>query len=122
MQDAEANKEEDHRRAELAQARNQADAAVSQVQKTLKEFGDKVDGADRAACEDAIRTVEEKVKGEDKAAIDKAVENLMAAAQKIGEKMNKAAAQQQAAPEGNAAGSKPADDDVVDADFTDVKK
>ena len=75
VQDAEANKEEDHRRAELAQARNQADAAVSQVQKTLKEFGDKVDGADRAACEDAIRTVEEKVKGEDKAAIDKAVEN-----------------------------------------------
>lgn len=122
VQDAEANKEEDHRRAELAQARNQADAAVSQVQKTLKEFGDKVDGADRAACEDAIRTVEEKVKGEDKAAIDKAVENLMAAAQKIGEKMNKAAAQQQAAPEDNAAGSKPADDDVVDADFTDVKK
>lgn len=122
VQDAEANKEEDHRRAELAQARNQADAAVSQVQKTLKEFGDKVDGADRAACEDAIRTVEEKVKGEDKAAIDKAVENLMAAAQKIGEKMNKAAAQQQAAPEGNAAGSKAADDDVVDADFTDVKK
>lgn len=122
VQDAEANKEEDHRRAELAQARNQADAAVSQVQKTLKEFGDKVDGADRAACEDAIRTVEEKVKGEDKAAIDKAVENLMAAAQKIGEKMNKAAAQQQAAQEGNAAGSKPADDDVVDADFTDVKK
>lgn len=122
VQDAEANKEEDHRRAELAQARNQADAAVSQVQKTLKECGDKVDGADRAACEDAIRTVEEKVKGEDKAAIDKAVENLMAAAQKIGEKMNKAAAQQQAAPEGNVAGSKPADDDVVDADFTDVKK
>ena len=124
VQDAEANKEEDHRRAELAQARNQADAAVGQVQKTLKEFGDKVDGADRAACEDAIRTVEEKVKGEDKAAIDKAVENLMSAAQKIGDKMNKAAAaQQQAAPEGNnAAGSKPADDDVVDADFTDVKK
>lgn len=122
VQDAEANKEEDHRRAELAQARNQADAAIGQVQKTLKEFGDKVDGADRAACEDAIRTVEEKVKGEDKAAIDKAVENLMAAAQKIGEKMNKAAAQQQAAPEGSASGSKPADDDVVDADFTDVKK
>ncbi len=122
VQDAEANKEEDHRRAELAQARNQADAAIGQVQKTLKEFGDKVDGADRAACEDAIRTVEEKVKGEDKVAIDKAVENLMAAAQKIGEKMNKAAAQQQAAPEGSASGSKPADDDVVDADFTDVKK
>ena len=121
VQDAEANKEEDHRRAELAQARNQADAAIGQVQKTLKEFGDKVDGADRAACEDAIRTVEEKVKGEDKAAIDKAVEALMMAAQKIGEKMNKAAQQQGSADVGAQAGAKQ-DDDVVDADFTEVKK
>ena len=122
VQDAEANKEEDHRRAELAQARNQADAAVNQVQKTLKEFGDKVDGADRAACEDAIRTVEEKAKGEDKEAIDKAVEALMAAAQKIGEKMNKAAAQQQPQGGADAGADRKADDDVVDADFTDVKK
>lgn len=122
VQDAEANKEEDHRRAELAQARNQADAAISQVQKTLKEFGDKVDGADRAACEDAIRTVEEKVKGEDKEAIDKAVEALMTAAQKIGEKMNKAAQQQGAADAGAQQASAKQDDDVVDADFTEVKK
>ena len=121
VQDAEANKEEDHRRAELAQARNQADAAIGQIQKTLKEFGDKVDGADRAACEDAIRTVEEKVKGEDKAAIDKAVEALMMAAQKIGEKMNKAAQQQGSADAGAQASAKQ-DDDVVDADFTEVKK
>ncbi len=121
VQDAEANKEEDHRRAELAQARNQADAAIGQVQKTLKEFGDKVDGADRAACEDAIRTVEEKVKGEDKVAIDKAVEALMMAAQKIGEKMNKVAQQQGTADAGAQAGAKQ-DDDVVDADFTEVKK
>ena len=123
VQDAEANKEEDHRRAELAQARNMADSAVSQVQKTLKEYGDKVESADRAACEDAIKDVEEKVKGEDKAAIDKAVERLMEAAQKIGEKMNKAAQQaQQAQPEGaqQKAGAK--DDDVVDADFTEVNK
>ena len=119
VSDAEANKEEDHRRFELAQARNQADAAVSQVQKTLKEFGDKVESEDRAACESAIKDVEEKVKGEDKAAIDAAVERLMTAAQKIGEKMNQAAAQaQQEAPKQN--GNK--DDDVVDADFTEVKK
>ena len=125
VQDAEANKEEDHRRAELAQARNTADAAVAQVQKTLKEFGDKVESQDRAACEDAIKTVEEKIKGEDKAAIDQAVETLMSAAQKIGEKMNKAAQQQaqqgqQAAQDAGA--KKGGDDDVVDADFTEVKK
>ena len=125
VSDAEANKEEDHRRFELAQARNTADAAVGQVQKTLKEFGEKVESADRAACEDAIKDVEEKVKGEDKAAIDAAVERLMTAAQKIGEKMNKAAAeasqaQQAQSQQGQQQGGK--DDDVVDADFTDVKK
>ena len=121
VQDAEANKEEDHRRFELAQARNTADAAVSQVQKTLKDYGDKIEAADRMACEDAIKVVEEKVKGEDKAAIEQAVERLMDAAQKIGEKMNAAA--KDAAPQGEAQQeAKKADDDVVDADFTDVKK
>ena len=122
VQDAEANKEEDKRRAELAQARNNADASASQVQKTLKDLGDKVDSADRAACEDAIKVVEEKIKGEDKAAIEKAVERLMEAAQKIGEKINKAAqqaGQQQAQGKAEASGK---DDDVVDADFTEVKK
>ena len=122
VQDAEANKEEDKRRAELAQARNQADAAIGQVQKTLKDLGDKVESADRAACEDAIKNVEEKIKGEDKEAIEKSVERLMDAAQKIGEKINKAAQaaqQNQAKPE---AGAGKQDDDVVDADFTEVKK
>ena len=123
VQDAEANKAEDHRRFELAQSRNQADAAVAQVQKMLKDFGEKVDGADRAACEDAVKDVEEKVKGEDKAAIDAAVERLMAAAQKVGEKMHKAGAEAgQQAPAGEAQPQGGKDDDVVDADFTDVKK
>ena len=125
---AEANKAEDHRRFELAQSRNQADAAVAQVQKTLKDLGDKVDGADRAACESAIKDVEAQVKGENKEAIDKSVEALMAAAQKIGEKLNKAAAaQQQSAGAQQAPGnagasssSKP-EDDVVDADYKEVK-
>ena len=124
VSDAEANKEEDHRRFELAQARNTADAAVAQVQKTLKDFGDKVESSDRAACEDAIKDVQDKAKGEDKEAIEKAVERLMSAAQKIGEKMNKAAAEQgkaeQAAGQQGAEAKK--DDDVVDADFTDVRK
>ena len=127
VQDAEANKEEDHRRFELAQARNMADASIAQVQKTLKDLGDKVDGADRAACESAIKDVEERIKGEDKAAIEKSVEALMAAAQKIGEKLNQQAAQSQQAGAQDAAGSQQAqqqgkgNDDVVDADYTEVK-
>ena len=127
--DAEANKAEDHRRFELAQSRNQADAAVAQIRKTLKDLGDKVDGADRAACESAIKDVEAATKGEDKAAIDKSVEALMSAAQKIGEKMNAAAkageaqAQQQASQGAEQAqsGAKKPEDDVVDADSKEVK-
>ena len=127
--DAEANKAEDHRRFELAQSRNQADAAVAQIRKTLKDLGDKVDGADRAACESAIKDAEVAAKGEDKAAIDKSVEALMSAAQKIGEKMNAAAkageaqAQQQASQGAEQAqsGAKKPEDDVVDADYKEVK-
>lgn len=126
---AEANKAEDHRRFELAQSRNQADAAVAQIRKTLKDLGDKVDGSDRAACESAIKDVEAAAKGEDKAAIDKSVEALMSVAQKIGEKMNAAAkageaqAQQQASQgtEQAQSGAKKPEDDVVDADYKEVK-
>lgn len=120
VQDAEANKAEDHRRFELAQSRNMADAAVNQVQKTLKDLGDKVETVDRAACEEAIKDVEEKIKGEDKDAIDKAVERLQSAAQKIGEKLNQAASQQAGAQQADA-GKAGKDDDVVDADFTERK-
>lgn len=123
VQDAEANKAEDHRRFELAQSRNLADSAVNQVQKTLKENGDKVESVDRAACEDAIKDVEEKIKGEDKEAIDKAVECLMDAAQKIGEKLNKAAqaAQAQQQQDQGAQKADGKDDDVIDAEFTEKK-
>ena len=115
VDDAEANKAEDHKRFELAQARHVADASIHQVQKTLKDLGDKVEAADRMACEDGIKQVEEAVKGEDKAAIDAAVERLMAAAQKIGEKLNAQAQQaQQAQPQQDKA--QKADDDVVDVD------
>ena len=116
VNDAEANKAEDHKRFELAQSRNIADASIHQVQKTLKDLGDKVEAADRMACEDGIKKVEEAIRGEDKAAIDAAVERLMTAAQKIGEKLNAQAKQadaQQAQPQQEA---KKADDDVVDVD------
>ncbi len=127
VSDAEANKAEDHRRFELAQSRNQADAAIAQIRKTLKDLGDKVEGTDRAACESAIKDVEAAVKGEDKAAIDKSVEALMSAAQKIGEKMNAAAkaaeatAQQAASKAETQSQAKKPEDDVVDAEYKEVK-
>ena len=127
VSDAEANKAEDHRRFELAQSRNQADAAIAQIRKTLKDLGDKVEGGDRAACESAIKDVEAAVKGEDKAAIDKSVEALMSAAQKIGEKMNAAAkaaeasAQEAASKAETQSQAKKPEDDVVDAEYKEVK-
>ncbi len=127
VSDAEANKAEDHRRFELAQSRNQADAAIAQIRKTLKDLGDKVEGTDRAACESAIKDVEAAVKGEDKAAIDKSVEALMSAAQKIGEKMNAAAkaaeasAQEASSKAETQSQAKKPEDDVVDAEYKEVK-
>ena len=118
VNDAEANKAEDHKRFELAQSRNVADASIHQVHKTLKDLGEKVEAEDRMACEDGIKQVEEAIRGEDKAAIDAAVERLMTAAQKIGEKLNAQAQAQAQAQQAQAEpqDAKKADDDVVDVD------
>ncbi len=120
--DAEANKAEDRRRVELAQARNNADASIHQVKKTLSDFGEKVDGSDRAACESAIKDLEDAVKGEDKGLIEKRTEALMTAAQKIGEKMaqQQQQAQQGAQQQSGANQGNKKDDDVVDADYKEV--
>lgn len=116
VNDAEANKAEDHKRFELAQSRNVADASIHQVRKTLKDLGEKVEAEDRMACEDGIKQVEEAIRGEDKAAIDTAVERLMTAAQKIGEKLNAQAQAQAQQAQAEPQGAKKADDDVVDVD------
>ncbi|MFC4299874.1 MAG: molecular chaperone DnaK [Castellaniella sp.] len=123
VKDAEANAEEDHRIAELAQARNQAEGLVHATRKSLTEYGDKLEAAEKEAIETAIKDLEEAIKGDDKAAIDAKVEALSTASQKLGEKMY-ADMQAQQAAEGAAAadGAKPAEDDVVDADFKEVKR
>jgi len=129
VKDAEANAEEDHRMAELAMARNSADALVHATRKSLTEYGDKLEADEKTAIEAAITEVEEVLKnGSDKAAIDAKVEALSTASQKLGEKMYadaQAAQAAQAAAQGDpgaAAGAKPADDNVVDAEFKEVKR
>ena len=135
VKDAELNAAEDHRKLELVQARNQGEAAVHSVHKSLAEHGDKLDAAEKGAIESAVKALEDALKGEDKAAIDEKTTALMAASQKLGEKMyaNEQAAQaaQAAGAEAGAHGShgahassaKPADDDnVVDAEVKEVKK
>src|SRR5690554_2613090 len=88
VKDAELNAEEDRRVAELAQARNQADALVHATRKSLGEYGDKLEASEKEAIESAITELETTLKDNaDKATIDGKVEKLSAAAQKLGEKM-----------------------------------
>jgi molecular chaperone DnaK len=110
------------------QARNQADAMVHSVKKSLAEHGDKLDAGEKEKIETALKEAEESLKGEDKAAIEARTEALMTASQKLGEKVYADAQAAQAAagaagtPEAAPASAKPADDNVVDADFKEVKK
>jgi molecular chaperone DnaK len=127
VKDAELNAAEDKKKVELVQARNQAEAMVHSVKKSLGEHGDKLEAGEKTAIEDAIKAVEEATKGDDKAAIEAKTEALMTASQKLGEKVYAAQQAEQAAagaaPQGEArADSKPADDDVVDAEVKEVKK
>jgi molecular chaperone DnaK len=123
VKDAEANAEEDHRIAELALTRNQADTLLHSTRKSLAEYGDKLDAADKEAIETALKDLEETLKDGDKAAIEGKVEALSTASQKLGEKMYADMQAQAAAQQSDAAdAAKPVDDDVVDADFKEVKR
>lgn len=105
---------------ELVQSRNQAEALIHSVKKSLDEHGDKLDTAEKEKIEAALKEAEEAVKGDDKAAIDAKAEELGKASQKLGEMVctgtgesgKRFCRQQRRRQE---------DDDVVDADFREVK-
>jgi molecular chaperone DnaK len=133
VKDAELNAAEDKRKLELAQARNQADSMLHSVRKSLGEHGDKLEAGEKEKVESALKALEEALKGEDKADIEAKTEALMSASQKLGEKMYaeaQAAAGAAGGPSGAAGGpqapggAQPAGaaDDVVDAEFKEVKK
>jgi len=129
VKDAELNAAEDKKKLEIVQAKNQGDSLVHSVRKSLTEYGDKLEGAEKEAIEAAIKDLEESLKGEDKDAIEAKTNALMTASQKLGEKMyaDMQAAQGAAGAAGGpgadaGAQAKPADDNVVDAEFKEVKK
>src|SRR3989344_1854913 len=121
VKDAEANAEEDRKLRELVDARNQCDAMIHSVKKSLAEYGDKIGADDKAKIEAALKDAEETLKGEDKEAIEAKTQALAQAAQKLGEEMQKT----QQAPGGEQAGGADAgkkdDGNVVDAEFEEVK-
>ncbi len=131
VKDAELNSADDKKKLELVQSKNQADASLHSVKKSLAEYGDKIDAAEKASIEAAMKALEEALKTDDKAAIDEKSAALMTVSQKLGEKMYadmqaKQAAEGAAAGEtgqtGPQGGAAQADDNVVDAEVKEVKK
>ncbi|MFA5824470.1 MAG: molecular chaperone DnaK, partial [Gallionellaceae bacterium] len=126
VDDAESHADEDKKAIELVTARNQLDALIHSTNKSMKEYGEQLSAEEKAAIEAALKEAEEVVKENDKDAITAKSEALATAAQKLGEKMYAAeqANAQAAGAEGGAqqsAGAAPHDDNVVDAEFTEVK-
>src|SRR5690606_34807353 len=117
VQDAEANREEDKRFHELVTARNQADGLIHATRSTIKDNGDKLPGDAIGRAEAAIAELESAIKGDDKAQIEAKAKSLEEAAQALFAAA--AAAGQQPGQEGG--GGAPQSDDVVDAEFTEVK-
>ena len=123
VKDAEANKEADKKKRESVDVRNQADTLIHSTEKNLKEHGSKISDAEKKAIEDASSAVKEALKGEDIEDIKKKTEALVQASMKLGEAIYKS--QQSAKPEsgkddgGDDTGKK--DENVVDADFEEVK-
>ncbi|MGQ0544977.1 MAG: molecular chaperone DnaK [Betaproteobacteria bacterium] len=124
VKDAEAHAEEDRKQLELVNARNQCEALVHSVKKSLKDYGDKLDAGEKEKIEAALKDAEAVLQSDSKSDIEAKSQALAQAAQKLGEKMY---ADQQKAAEGaaesQASSQQPdkKDENVVDAEFTEVK-
>uniref|UniRef100_UPI002637C10F molecular chaperone DnaK n=1 Tax=Nitrosomonas sp. TaxID=42353 RepID=UPI002637C10F len=126
VKDAEAHAEEDHKALELISSRNQCDAMIHSVKKSLKEHGDELSGDEKSKIEAALKDAEEVLKTDKKEDIDAKTQALTEAAHKLAEKMyqQKDQPDQQAQPgAGSSSGQheKPVEGEVVDAEFEEVK-
>jgi molecular chaperone DnaK len=126
VKDAEAHAEEDKKQLELVNARNQLEAMVHSVKKSLKDYGDKLDSGEKEKIEAAVKEAEGALKSEAKSEIEARQQALAEAAQKLGEKMYAAEQAKQQQAQGQPAGGPEApgkkdDGNVVDAEFTEVK-
>jgi molecular chaperone DnaK len=123
--DAEAHAADDKKRRELVDLKNQGDSMAYQMEKMLKDQGEKIPAGDRSNIEAAITNLRSALKGDDAASIKKAMENLEKSSHKVAEEMYKSAggpAQAGPGPQQGPTEEKPAkggkgDDDVIDADY-----
>jgi molecular chaperone DnaK len=129
VKDAEANAEEDRKFHELVTARNQGDNMIHSVTKSMKEAGDKVSAEEKTAIEKAVESLKEALKGNDKDLIEAKTKDLTDASSKMAEKLYASQQQpgsaggqeQQADGSGEQAGTQPGGDNVVDAEYEEVK-
>ena len=128
VKEAEAHAADDKKKQDLISARNQADGLIYGTEKSIKDLGDKLDAALKSDIEGKIASLKTLMEGEDIEAIKKATEELAQASHKLAEQLYSQAQGQQpgadaagAQPGAGAAGGKKADDDVIDADFTESK-
>ena len=131
VKEAEAHAADDKKKQDLISARNQADGRIYGTEKSIKDLGDKLDAALKSDIEGKIASLKTLMEGEDVEAIKKATEELAQASHKLAEQLYSQAQGQQpgadaagaagAQPGAGAAGGKKADDDVIDADFTESK-
>jgi molecular chaperone DnaK len=121
VKDAEANAAEDHKAVELATARNAADGMIHSVKKSLAEYGDKVSSDEKDAIETALKEAEEAVREGDKDTIEAKTNALATASHKLAEKMYQAEQAKAQPGEGPSGGAGASDENVVDAEFEEVK-
>ena len=122
IQDAEAHADEDKKAHELVTAKNTAENMIHGTEKSIKDLGDKVEADEKAAAETAIAELKAALEGDDKEAIEAKTEALTAAAGKIAEKAYAEQAAEAGAPGADQPEGAAADDDVVDAEFEEVKE
>ncbi len=128
IKEAESHADEDKKKQELIEARNQADGLIYGTEKSIADLGDKLDAATKADIEGKIEALKKVMDGSDADAIKSASEELSRASHKLAEQLYQQSQQGQpgagpeAGPEAGHAGSAKGDDDVVDADYTEVKK
>ena len=133
VKEAESHAEDDKKKKELIEARNHADSFAYSVEKNVKEFGDKIDAAEKARIEEGIAKLKKAVEGDDIQAINTAQEELTTASHKLAEAMYAQASQQAPGQDftgdggateggGTSSANPNKEDDIVDADFEDVKK
>ena len=123
VKDAEANKDEDKKKRESVDVRNQADTLIHSTEKNLKEHGAKVSDADKKAIEDSSSALKEAIKGTDIEDIKKKTETLVQASMKLGEAIYKSQEKKEdSSKEGDKNNEGKKDDNVVDADFEEVKE